>query len=49
MDDTDGIDLAQVEGSFEDSNEHSGSIRAWEFSLQVSNWRIFKKDSAAWS
>jgi hypothetical protein len=38
-----------VEGSFEHGNEPLGSIKCWEILEQLSNWWLFKKDSAPWS
>jgi hypothetical protein len=40
------IDLAQdlglMEGSCEDSTEHSGSIKCWEILEQLHNWQLLK-------
>jgi hypothetical protein len=46
----DWIDLAQGrdqwEGSCEDGNEPSGSIKCWEFLEWLHNWQLLKKGSA---
>jgi hypothetical protein len=38
-----------VECSCEHGNEPSCSIRCWEILEQLSDWRLFKKNSAPWS
>jgi hypothetical protein len=38
-----------VEGSFENGNEPSGSIKCWEIVEWLRNWRLLKKGSAPWS
>jgi hypothetical protein len=35
-----------VEGSFENGNETSGSIKCWEVLEWLLNWRLLKKGSA---
>jgi hypothetical protein len=38
-----------MEGSCENCNEPSGSIKYWEIFEKLSDWRLLKKDSAPWS
>jgi hypothetical protein len=38
-----------VEGSYEDLNEPSSSIKYWEILEFLRNWWLLKKDPTAWS
>jgi hypothetical protein len=43
--DRSGLGWGLVEGSFEDGNKPSGSIKRWEVLEWLHNWQLFKKGS----
>jgi hypothetical protein len=38
-----------MEGSGEDGNEPSGSIKCWEILEELHSWRLLKKGLSQWS
>jgi hypothetical protein len=38
------IRLAQLEGSYEHGNKHSGSVKDWRIPEHLIEWRLLEKD-----